>query len=235
MCGSRCIDLKCLKSLLLTDAVEERAQEQLGALQQSSAAKIIRLTEKTVDTSLRTLLEETRHLCCIDIRDKVYAILSVAKSGCQGIEPDYTSTVPELLNKVLRNMHECEKTDQLTLVQRQHMELEELFAVEWGSIFQVEATSLRTPDLYRDCVHFVEFYRHGGPHPWNKPEWDHDDKDRIITLLTWCKYYGHKEIGRLIQDSLGRRRRHVESAMFPNQREEVRRDFDLLIREFGLL
>jgi hypothetical protein len=44
-------------------------------------------------------------LNCYDPRDKVYALLSMAKSGADGIEADYTMTLPQLMNRVLSNLH----------------------------------------------------------------------------------------------------------------------------------
>ena len=52
---------------------------------------MITLRTKPMDFSLWNLLKETRNLECADRRDRVYALLSVATEGHEGIEADYSA------------------------------------------------------------------------------------------------------------------------------------------------
>lgn len=56
----------------------------------SAVGRMVRLRRKVIDTSIQSLLFETYHLACADRRDKVYAILSIATEGADGIEADST-------------------------------------------------------------------------------------------------------------------------------------------------
>lgn len=45
------------------------------------------------------------HLKCYDPRDKVYALLSMAETGAEGIDADYAMPLPQLMCRVLSNVH----------------------------------------------------------------------------------------------------------------------------------
>lgn len=65
------------------DACSER-------LRQSLATRMMTLRTKPMDFSLWNLLKETSNLECADARDRVFALLSVATRGHEGIEADYS-------------------------------------------------------------------------------------------------------------------------------------------------
>jgi hypothetical protein len=67
-------------------ATSEDASERL---RQSLATRMMILRTKPMDFSLWNLLKETRNLECADRRDRVYALLSVATEGHEGMEADY--------------------------------------------------------------------------------------------------------------------------------------------------
>jgi hypothetical protein len=69
------------------------------------------ITEESSQRSLWTWLQDTSHLRCADARDKVYALLSVATKGHEGIEPDYEMALQDLLDSVL---HRHLKTAQVS-------------------------------------------------------------------------------------------------------------------------
>lgn len=120
MCGDRLIPLQYFEQFLQpllhddSDKRMPRLKNELQILQQSPAAKAIKLIrtvghtytviEKrqiTLDRSLWTLLHATRELQCAEPRDRVYALLSVASAGHQGIKPNYQRPLTELIKDVL--------------------------------------------------------------------------------------------------------------------------------------
>lgn len=70
----------------------------------SAAQRMMHLCSGT-PTSLWLLLQVTSHLECHDRRDKVYSLLSMAKTGSEGIDADYAMSLPQLMNLVLMNLH----------------------------------------------------------------------------------------------------------------------------------
>lgn len=91
-------------------------------LRQSLATRMMTLRTKPMDFSLWNLLKETRNLECADRRDRVYALLSVATEGHEGIEADYgaytnwldllkgTESIPDTVRRK-RTQHFVERGD----------------------------------------------------------------------------------------------------------------------------
>lgn len=71
----------------------------------TAATKMIDLCMGSAPTSLWLLLQTTSHLRCHDPRDKVYAILSMTKTGCDEIDADYELPLPRLMHRVLSNSY----------------------------------------------------------------------------------------------------------------------------------
>jgi hypothetical protein len=201
MCGSHCVDLEHLISFLLADNFDQRVQANVQILRNSLAAQMFRLIGQSSDTSLRSMLDVTGHLRCADARDKVYAILNVVSVGRQNIEPDYTVTLIEVLNKILRNMYEtellCKKRmdsrdcslvrieDVLKDVDGQSRLLEKLFHLRPYSIYGFSATPhgfecFYTPQLHRElCCPLSQ--------------------STIRDVRKWCKQHDHQGFGRLVR------------------------------------
>jgi hypothetical protein len=76
-------------------------------LWQSLATRMMTLRLKPMNFSLWNLLKETQNLECADQRDRIYALLSVATEGHEGIEPDYDSSATplDLAHRTLQNKH----------------------------------------------------------------------------------------------------------------------------------
>jgi hypothetical protein len=70
-------------------------------LKQSLATRMMTLRSKPINFSLWNLLKETKNLECADRRDRVYALLSVATAGHEGIEADYNLDPLSLAHRVL--------------------------------------------------------------------------------------------------------------------------------------
>jgi hypothetical protein len=103
----------------------------------SSATKMIDLCSGTTPTSLWLLLQMTPHLDCYDRRDRVYALLSMAKTGAEGIDADYELPLPRLMHRVLSNSYaNCSRQTELDVAIR-CARLKEMMGLEpnfpWGA------------------------------------------------------------------------------------------------------
>jgi hypothetical protein len=109
MCGGGMIPFEDLADqFTLEHDPWERPEEEMWCcrvLKPSVAARMVELCGQNTPTSLWLLLQLTQHLDCYDPRDKVYALLSMAKSGHEGIDADYTMPLPQLMNRVLGNSY----------------------------------------------------------------------------------------------------------------------------------
>jgi hypothetical protein len=140
MCGETIVALRRFQAYLL-ETVALQSADGIDVLPESLAAKILKLAEDPASKSLVELIHETSHLCCTDPRDKVYAILNLVYTGKRGIEADYTITVPVLLNRILRNLHEMSPPRSLHHVAEQCVELERLFGEPLNSIIDSQGPS----------------------------------------------------------------------------------------------
>lgn len=106
MCGKRSIPWAKFSSLWSVLAEIGALQVSvIETLEGSLATRMMILRAKTVDSLLWNLLKETQNLACADRRDRVYALLSVATEGHEGIEADYGAyanhtALERLLNQV---------------------------------------------------------------------------------------------------------------------------------------
>lgn len=112
MCGTTTMGWDWFGSQLMGNGVySHRADEFISdafdfdQARQSAAATMLMLCSRRMPTSLWTLLQLTSHLHCYDPRDKVYALLSIARTGADGIDADYAMPLPQLMHLVLRNFH----------------------------------------------------------------------------------------------------------------------------------
>jgi hypothetical protein len=188
MCGTMHINFESLKIFLLKKNIDERVQDKANTLEQSSGARMVRLTLKSMSVSLRSMLDLTSHLRCTDPRDKVYAILSVVSSGRQDIEADYTLAINDVPNAVLRNMCKTGIPD-LKWVRDQCDLLECMFGVTWGSMCYVEENSGPTRDHYHQPLWTFNWV--GRDVSGRRAK---DQADLLTILYIWCKRYDHKEI-----------------------------------------
>lgn len=96
----------------------------------SAAGRMVRLRRKVIDTSIQSLLFETYHLACAGRGDKVYAILSIATEGADGIEVDYLVTFRELGLRVLRNRYDDHPPASMSVLQRDSLFLGKVLGVD---------------------------------------------------------------------------------------------------------
>jgi len=183
MCGSRLVPLRNFRRYL-SDPVAPRLQDKFELLRKSSAGMTFRLLRLPPKMSLWSLLASTSHLRCVDPRDKAYAVLSIADTGEQGIQADYTIPVPVLLNRILVNEHNIKAPESLHQVGKQCMDLERWFDEPSNSIFVTKGP--------------VKSDRH-----INLLEQLASEREPVYPELTvlfheWADFYSHKCISRLL-------------------------------------
>lgn len=138
MCGETLLPWSKFEAFMLHARANGRAprlKDKVDALVNSPAGAMVELTLKSLDTSLWALLLATKHLRCALAHDKVYALLSVADSGHEHISADYTTSIPLLLNRILRNMHTISPPKEFAQVATQCKTLEKMFGVPANTIF----------------------------------------------------------------------------------------------------
>jgi len=228
LCGSQWVLLDSLESLM-HDNHDERVKAKMQALRKSSAGEMLRLTHASMDRSLRAMLDSTSHLRCTDPRDKVYAILNVVSSGHQDIEANYTRTLPNLVNRILRNMHASKKPQSLMDVSWQCSLLGTVFDMSESLIYTTEAEApteclypvlvLSFVNLWRGrtlCAETMENYR--------RSTLPFDKIDLVLQDVgSWCKHHNHQEIARLVRQELPGRLHLVEPELELNDREMLLR------------
>ncbi|KAF2720672.1 hypothetical protein K431DRAFT_294969 [Polychaeton citri CBS 116435] len=114
-------------------------------------------------------MQVTSNLRCADPRDKVYAILGVAKTGSEQISPDYRTSLVALLNAVLGERHELKRPGSLEEVMKQ---CHHLSAMTKTNILKMSSADIA-------CTEFSNYML--------------GRRDSPITLL-WASVYGHQVV-----------------------------------------
>lgn len=197
LCGSDCVNLESLRSLLSHTSADQRVGAILQAMQGSPAAKMLSSANTSTEASLRIMLDATSHLLCTDPRDKVYAMLNVASSGNQGIDADYTMTLPDLANRVLRNMHAIQEPSSIRDIHEQCRSLEGVFRMPGGSIYATGTKALAS------CTPFLSLLH-------QQPIWMFTEMRLDVVLeelCAWCEYHNHQATARVLREGLPSRYR----------------------------
>lgn len=100
MCGNAILDWTALETYVHDLYMDYDVRD----LFDTPAVRMILLRTRSMGTSLWHMLEATKHLRCTDQRDRVYALLSVATTGHEGIRADYTIQTADLIYSVMDNM-----------------------------------------------------------------------------------------------------------------------------------
>jgi ankyrin repeat protein len=187
MCGSKTVPWSHFHALM------EHAHARSGisqlddnteAVANSPAMRMRNLNIESVDTELWSLIQETRYLRCLDIRDKIYALLGVATKGHESIEPDYSVPIPSLLNQLLHEIWSDSPPESLEEAAEGCFKIEKVFRVERGTMFimQGQRGKYKTPSNaeMRNC--------RLGP-------------ESSEFTLWWTAFYGHLSVQRLLQKS----------------------------------
>jgi hypothetical protein len=180
---------------MLQHSLDERVQTKVQALKESAAAKMVNLIHSSMGMSLRSTLDATSHLRCTDPRDKVYAVLNTVSSGHKDIEADYTKPLPDLVNLVLRNMHDIEEPHSAFMIDTQSSSLETVFGMPPGAICATEKNDYVPPSsplmrLYEVTCDGTEMI------PGNGAELVLEE------IYIWCKRYEHRTIAHVVSNDL---------------------------------
>lgn len=108
MCGDEMIWWAELVAAFL--ALEPGTAKLIDLLESSAASNMVALCGRTTPTSLWLLIQFTQELHCYDPYDKIYALLSIATSGHDGIDADYSIPLPQVMSRVLSNSHLMSQT-----------------------------------------------------------------------------------------------------------------------------
>jgi hypothetical protein len=136
MSGRDSISWNCLEALFKgrTKLYNFLPAETARRINCSPAARMVRLRTKLIDCSVWNLLHESRHLECMDRRDKVYALLSIATEGLEDIEADYRASLRSLGTRVLRNYHTMNPPGSLAIALRDCYFIAEVLGVNAKSL-----------------------------------------------------------------------------------------------------
>jgi len=109
---------------------------------QSAAKRMMTIRPESRDFSLWNVLKETRNLECMDLRDRAYAILSVATSGRENIEADYSlsATPLRLAQRILHNKYATFPPWTLDNISEDCEFLEDAFKMSRGALTQYRQT-----------------------------------------------------------------------------------------------
>lgn len=151
---------------------------------QCSALKIILQIKqpRDVSVSLWDLMDQTSHLTCADPRDKVFALLGVARSGQEQISPDYSVTLPALLNSVLQRRYAIEPPRNVEEVEQECQKLAAMAGTDMLTVFTMEGRHAKYPDMPKDSD--MARYPLGPAASW--------------VNLWWAGFYGHYAVDDLL-------------------------------------
>jgi hypothetical protein len=161
LCGSRYIPINAFRDFILKVSlcnVSDHAAEQfeLQRVRKSPAMNIMQyIAQRSAESSILDLLIVTRDLRCSDIRDRVFAVLSVDAGPTRTVSADYEKSVLYLVNDVLRDHHNFQRPTGLDdviesgrkLAKIMNIALEDVFTVEDGDSYLEGSTSMPKPSI----------------------------------------------------------------------------------------
>jgi ankyrin repeat protein len=150
MCGSRVIPISAFTTFLLAIKdcrVSQHAAEQheFQSVRESPAMKIMEYVARprAGPSPILDLMLATRELRCSDIRDRVFAVLSVDNGPLRTLSADYEKSIPRLVNDVLRDHHAFEAPKALDKINEQGRELAKVMEIVPEDVFVVRGSDLR--------------------------------------------------------------------------------------------
>lgn len=192
MCGEKLVEWHQVHAMMESadpGLQRPRHVDTVEAAMRSPAIKMARLKLQSVDTGLWSLVRLTSHLRCLDVRDKVYALLGVATGGCGDIEPDYSVPIPTLMNQLLHEIFRLWPPSTLEEAVMRSSEVEDALNAKRGTIFTIQGqrgayiapseADMRAcklgPSRMSVNLWWTEFYRH--------------DSVRDILLESWQSHW----------------------------------------------
>lgn len=187
MCGEKTVEWHQISAVMdSADSGPKRLRhvDTVEVALRSPAVRMIRLKLQSVDTTLWSLVRLTSHLRCLDVRDKVYALLGVATGGCRGIEPDYSLPFPTLMNQLLREIFRLSPPSTLEEAAQRSEEVEDAMNVRRGTIFILQDQRGAHPPPCETDMRVCRL----GPQVMSVSLW-------------WTEFYGHESVQKLLLDS----------------------------------
>jgi hypothetical protein len=143
---AKCITLMCGASTISWDQfaqlwrtiveIATTDKHRSKRLKHSLATRMMTLRSKPINFSLWNLLKETQNLECADRRDRVYALLSVATTGHEGIEADYNIDPLSLAHRILHIKYSMRRPGTLDDLLLDCRFLESVFGMFEGAMFR---------------------------------------------------------------------------------------------------
>lgn len=183
LCGRRSISWASFERRLrsLTTNAPKLPEQHMHLLRSVLASPAIsrakNCQEDYVVMPILNVLENTQHLQCSIIEDKVYAILGVNETN---IQPAYGRTLPELLNLILREQYRRMPLESSGELHKQCARVCAIFDVSTDEVFRLEGDSGLIPkptDNDRAQLPLSTVYRY----------------DSRVNLW-WAAFYGHKKV-----------------------------------------
>lgn len=141
MCGDKRVAWHQFEAIMYLTEIKSgtfRVDDNVEISARSSAMQMVRLNMRTSETALWELIQTTTHLRCVDVRDKVYALLGVATDEYIAIEPDYSVPIPTFLNQIYGHICAISPPRSLGHAAALCRRVENLMGLERGTIFTMK-------------------------------------------------------------------------------------------------
>lgn len=186
ICGHKLATWQQFKTMMQVSEMKlgiPRLDDNAELALESPAMRMMKLNDKDISTHLWHLVKATSHLRCADFKDKVYALLGVATSGCGTIEPDYSVTTPMLLNSLLKELYVQSPPHTWHDAAAAAGKIEEVLGVQPGTIYVLQGQRGHIDVPSEADIRACRL----GP------------QDSRVTL--WCAaFYGHEIVKKLFLD-----------------------------------
>lgn len=187
MCGRKMAEWRHFETVMSLATIKSgisQVDDNVELVLDTPAMHMRSMRLESLDTGLWNLVEETRHLRCFDLRDKVYALLGVATKGQGSIEPDYSMQIPTLLNSLLNEIWKDAPPDTLDKALEWCGRVEDVIGVEHGTVFVLENQRGQYEPPSEIEMRACKLGSHAGG----------------ITLW-WTAFYGHSSVQALLRKS----------------------------------
>ncbi|KAK4496540.1 hypothetical protein PRZ48_012520 [Zasmidium cellare] len=197
MCGNTSISWKAFVdfSELAQSCSPARRPESFEhvAFKASPALAMIRQVHQATgeESALFDLILASRLLACSEPRDKVYALLGVARTGQQSIRPDYSASLLQLANSVLRGHHSTRPPKTIEEVSLQCRDLSEIMGVD---ITQLDEAGNGNKSGNSDLTPNAQLRTLLLAPRSNVSLWWIDHYDHVMLRKTWLASHTQKDI-----------------------------------------
>lgn len=149
MCGKKLLPWEPFQSYWrgVLDHFEAVSGDSADKMELTLATSMVMLRTRPTASSLWDLLRATKNLECSDIRDRAYALLSVATEGHEGIQADYDASVSTLAHRILSSKHAITPPVSLEAVMDECQFLQEVLKMQPGEMYRCGGSYQRPPEV----------------------------------------------------------------------------------------